>query len=294
MTEPSQRREATERGRALVTGAVVGGAAVGWWLWTGRQRVVASARALGEKYRSEQEAVGRLRELDQLKTVFLSTASHELRTPATAIAGFASLLSESWDRFDDAQRRDFVRRIAANATSLSAIVQDLLDFSLLDSGATTVVLEDVDLGSAVDAVLHRIGPTLSSHDLVAEVEPAALVSAEVQGVDRIITNLLTNAAKFAPEGTRITIGVAANGHSSVQLSVSDEGPGVPPAERELIFKRFYRGEGEAVLQTRGVGIGLSVVAELVDRVGGAVGVEDAPGGGARFVVSLPVAKVANA
>src|SRR5690606_1146183 len=94
--------------------------------------LVASAVGNWSLAASQQQAVARLRALDTLKTVFLGTASHELRTPATAIGGFASLLSDRWDRFEDAERRDMAKRIAANARSLSAVVQDLLDFSLLD------------------------------------------------------------------------------------------------------------------------------------------------------------------
>ena len=123
----AQRRPAPARGRAGARRVRAGVA-------PGAQR--AGHRRDGERlaYASQQEALQRLRELDGLKTVFLGTASHELRTPATAIAGFASLLTASWDRFTEEQRRDFAERIAANARSLSAVVQDLLDFSLLDHG----------------------------------------------------------------------------------------------------------------------------------------------------------------
>src|SRR3546814_17059620 len=105
--------------------------------------------AYAARSRSQQESVARLRELHVLKTVFLSTAPHELRTPSTAIGGFATLLTASWDRFDDERRREFADRIAANARSLNAVVQDLLDFSLLDRGGVSVVLEAVAAGPLV-------------------------------------------------------------------------------------------------------------------------------------------------
>lgn len=240
-------------------------------------------------YASQQESVRRLRELDGLKTVFLSTASHELRTPATAIGGFASLLSGSWDRFDDAQRREFAGRIAANARSLGAVVQDLLDFSLLDRGRLHLSVAAVDLGALVEGVVDRLGPAIPEHGVVSDIEEALLVSADPDALERIVTNLMTNAAKFSPPGSTITVGVRASGDGAV-LSVSDEGHGVPEEERERIFTRFYRGSGEAVVKTRGVGIGLSVVSELTDRMGGSVTIDDAPGGGARFCVHLPAAR----
>ena len=239
-------------------------------------------------YADQQLAVRRLRDLDALKTVFLSTASHELRTPATAIGGFASLLSASWDRFSEEQRRDFAERIAANARSLNGVVQDLLDFSLLDQGEAPPALTAVDLGSIAEEVVDRLGPVLSGHQVVVERTEVTPVLGEVNGLERVITNLLTNAVKFSPPGStvRVQVGPVSGGAA---VSVCDEGPGVPPEERELIFTRFYRGAGEAVIQTRGVGIGLSVVQQLVTRMGGTAAVDEAPGGGARFTVRLPAA-----
>lgn len=250
--------------------------------------LVTAALVNASLYASQQEALQRLRELDGLKTVFLGTASHELRTPVTAIAGFASLLTASWDRFTDEQRRDFADRIAANARSLSAVVQDLLDFSLLDHGNLTVSLQPVDLGALVESVVHRLGPAFTDHEISCTTAPAPLVAGDPNGLERIATNLLTNAVKFSPVGSSISMSVAPDGDGTA-LVVSDQGPGVPTDEREQVFTRFYRGAGEAVVQTRGVGIGLSVVAEFVTRMRGEVTVDDAPGGGARFTVRLPAA-----
>lgn len=239
-------------------------------------------------YAAQQDAVRELAELDTLKTVFLSTASHELRTPATTIAGFASLLHTSWDGLSDEQRRTFADRIAANARSLSAVVQDLLDFSLLDRGRLQVTPEPLDLGEAVRALLDRLAPVLEHHDLAVRAETGVVVAADRNALDRVVTNLVANAAKYSPPASTITVEVASR-HEGGEVVVSDQGPGVPPEERDQVFTRFYRGAGEAVTSTRGVGIGLAVVAELVERMQGAVEVDDAPGGGARFTVRLPAA-----
>ena len=239
-------------------------------------------------YASQQEALRRLRDLDALKTVFLGTASHELRTPVTAISGFATFLSDSWDRFDDEQRRDFVERISANARSLSAVVQDLLDFSILDKGTLTLTIEEIDLGTLVGDVVDRLGPMFTDHAIEYSATPAPPVDGDVNGVERIVTNLLTNAVKFSPADSTVTVtvGPAEEGYGA-QVVVSDEGPGIPPEERHQVFTRFFRGSGVAVTQTRGVGIGLSVVAEFVARLRGEIVVDEAPGGGARFTVRLP-------
>lgn len=237
-------------------------------------------------YASQQEALRNLQELDALKTVFLGTASHELRTPATAIAGFASLLAESWERFGDDQRRDFVGRIDANARSLSAVVQDLLDFSLLDGGTVALTIEPVDLPALVQGVVARLSSVLTDHEIALHVDPAPNVDGDVNGLERAVTNLLTNAVKFSPPGTTVTVAAGASPEGGAEVSISDQGPGIAPEERARVFTRFYRGAGDEVVQTRGVGIGLSVVAELVARLNGEVILDEAPGGGARFTIRL--------
>jgi signal transduction histidine kinase len=250
--------------------------------------LVTSAVVNAALYASQQEALRRLRELDALKTVFLGTASHELRTPATAIGGFASLLTANWERFDEAQRRDFVGRIGANARSLSAVVQDLLDFSVLDKGTLAVTIQPIDLGALAGSVVDRLGPMFTTHGIEFSATPSPMVAGDVNGLERIVTNLLTNAVKFSPAGStvRVTTGPADDGYGA-EVVVSDEGPGIPVEERPRVFARFFRGTGDAVTQTRGVGIGLSVVAEFVARLRGDIVIDDAPGGGARFTVRLP-------
>lgn len=240
-------------------------------------------------YSSQQVALTRLRDLDALKTVFLGTASHELRTPVTAISGFASLLVENWDRFEDGQRRDFVERISANARSLGGVVQDLLDFSLLDRGTLVVTIEEIDLAPLVGSVVDRLSPTLGDHQIEFAASPTPPIEGDVNGLERIVTNLLSNAVKFSPTGTRITVTVGPGSKEGydAEMVVSDEGPGIPAEERQRVFTRFFRGSGDAVVQTRGVGIGLSVVAEFVARLHGEVDIDDAPGGGARFTVRFP-------
>lgn len=248
--------------------------------------LVTAAVVNASLYASQQAAVRRLRDLDALKTVFLGTASHELRTPATAIGGFANLLATSWDSFTEEQRRDFAARIAANARSLSDVVQDLLDFSLLDRGELPLPVVPLDLGPLVEGVVDRLAPVVGDHVIDCTAESAPLVAGAPNGLERVVTNLLTNAVKFSPPGSTVTVAVRPQSGGAAVV-VSDEGPGIPLEERARVFTRFYRGSGDVVLQTRGVGIGLSVVAELVARMHGDIRLDDAPGGGARFTVWLP-------
>lgn len=250
---------------------------------------VTNARAFEEQV----DAVNRLREVDELKTVFIGTASHELRTPVTAILGFARVLERRWDDFDDERRRDMLRRVANNADALDALVGDLLDVSRLDQGRRATSLERLSLGSVVSDVLDRLEPNYEGHRLVARADPSLDVLADRPGLERIVENLVSNAVKYSPEGSTVTISVEAAHGGGTLLLVDDEGGGVAAENRERIFARFYRGHGQEVVQTRGAGIGLSVVAGLCQQFDAEVDVIDAPTGGARFRVRFPAVPAAS-
>lgn len=234
-------------------------------------------------YQREQDAVRSLSELDRLKTEFLGTISHELRTPVTAIYGFGSLLLETWDDVGDNERRDLLQRITRNAESLASLMQDLLDFARLERAALHVEPVEVDLSHLVRDGVSQLDHVVGRHHLETQVQPGLQAIADPEGVDRIVANFLTNAAKFSPIGSTIRVSLVAEG-DRVRLAVDDQGPGVPPDERGRIFTRFYRGETGAARSTRGAGVGLAVVKEYVDRMGAVVGVTDSALGGAQFTV----------
>jgi signal transduction histidine kinase len=242
----------------------------------------------GRLFEQQDEAMRKLREVDELKTSFLSTASHELRTPVTAIKGFATLLDGSWDGGTDEEQRIYSDRILANARSLDTLVQDLLDLSRLERGRLLAQPGPVDLTATAHQVLERLSVLFSEHELVTDLAGTPPVMADQEGIERILTNLVSNAVHYSPPGTRVTVRTVADDHGA-ELIVDDEGPGVPTDERPKIFSRFFRGSGDAVVRTRGTGIGLAVVKEYIDQLGGAVSVETAPGGGARFRVWLSAA-----
>ena len=246
--------------------------------------LVTSTVVASRSLEQQQDAVDRLRTLDELKTAFLGTASHELRTPVTAIAGFATMLSLRWEDLAEDERRTFADRISANARVLESLVQDLLDFARLERGELRLVLDRVDLSVVTERVLERLEPVWATHEIAREIAPEAIVGGDVAALERIVTNLVSNAVKFSPAGSTVVVRVESS--DPVRLVVEDQGPGVPAGDRDRIFVRFFRGEGDAVVRTNGVGIGLSVVRDYVDQMGGRVLVESAPAGGARFVVEL--------
>ena len=250
--------------------------------------LITAAIVNAQLFEQQDEAMRRLRDLDELKTVFLGTASHELRTPVTAIAGFATLLDQGWDDFTAEQRRLFAGRIAANANALESLVQDLLDFARLERGKLVVSVQAVDLCEMVREVLDRLALLFSTHTIETDLHETGPVLVDRNGIERIVTNLTANAVKYSPPGTTVTVRVAP-APGGAELIVDDEGPGVPEAEHSRIFSRFFRGAGEAVIRTKGTGIGLAVVKEFVDEMGGEVSVSQSPGGGARFRVMLKAA-----
>ncbi|HEX4903053.1 MAG TPA: HAMP domain-containing sensor histidine kinase [Acidimicrobiales bacterium] len=249
--------------------------------------MVTSTIVASRSIEQQQEAVRRLESLDELKTTFLGVASHELRTPATAISGLATLLAQRWEDLGDGERQTFAERIATNANALNTLVQDLLDFARLERGDLRLVQEPVDLSATVVGLLERLSSVWSEHRVEPRIDDDVAVLGDPSALERVVTNLVSNAIKFSPPGETVTVTVREAGGSAL-LVVDDAGPGVPEHERDKIFVRFFRGTDDAVVRTRGVGIGLSVVQDFVAQMGGAVRVEDSPAGGARFVVELPV------
>jgi signal transduction histidine kinase len=246
------------------------------------RRIRREAEAIAEK------ATARLYEADRLKTAFLKTISHELRTPLTAVTGFSDVLARQWAVLDDARRLEFLERIRRNGMILRARIEEILDLTRLDSGATSPP-EPLFLSRVVLDALDELAEVLGNRPVRRAVEPDVWALADETAVKRILGNLLVNAVRYTPEGTAVDVAVSTRDHRAV-LVVADEGPGIPPDERAAVFERFYRGKQDVVLRTPGSGIGLALVKELTERMGGCVELDDAEGGGARFSVSLPSAE----
>jgi signal transduction histidine kinase len=251
--------------------------------------VLTSALVNAEAFLQQRELLERLKSVDELKTVFLATASHELRTPVSAITGYAQLLASSWDSLTSDQARLYAEQVDSNARRLGALVEDLLDFSRLERGAGVTAPDSVlDLGQVVTRILDEQPDLAPDHEVRHQAEPGLTVAGTEQAVERVVSNLVGNAAKYSPAGTVIRVSLTSE-HGFAQLTVDDEGPGVPAAERAQIFSRFFRGRGDSVVATRGAGLGLAIVSEFAASMGGRASVTSADGGGARFVVTYPLA-----
>ncbi len=249
----------------------------------------AAQAALQDAYDHERETADQLRAADEMKNDFVATVSHELRTPLTAITGFTDLLLT--DSLADEQRHDYLRRVRRNAQSLNALIGDVLAFARLDRD-TLLDPEQLDLAHDVPLILDQLAPILDGFTVDIELHGAAPAFVDREALTRILTNLVTNVARYAPRGSRVVVTVKSRDDTAV-VTVTDEGPGIPPAERRHVFDRFYRGSNAVASRAPGTGIGLAVVRELAQRSGGDVSVGDGDPRGARFEVTLPCRPAAD-
>ena len=228
------------------------------------------------------------RRADRVRRDFIANASHELRTPVTAIRGAAETLLDGGLQLDE-QAREFVRMISRHADRLSRLTDDLLDLTKLETGAWKPQLGPVELASLADGVLDlfRERATEKGISLQADVPERLRANADRRALEQILVNLLDNAVKFTPQNGRVTLLGDGLG-PTVMLSVVDSGPGIEPRLQPRIFERFYRADEGRSRELGGTGLGLAIVKHLSQAMGGEVGLESSRNG-SRFWVRLPAA-----
>ncbi|HEX6581919.1 MAG TPA: ATP-binding protein [Actinomycetota bacterium] len=237
------------------------------------------------RFDEQRQVIQRLADLDRMKNDFLSTVSHELRTPLTVITGMGKTLEHQWATIDDEIRADFLTRLNANAATLDHVIAQLLDFSKLEAGQLRPDAQDVDLSRLVPAVVDRLSTLLSRHRVELDVPSALCAQADPGLIERIIENLLSNASKYTPAGSRVVVSARDEG-ADVVVAVSDDGPGIPESEVARIGERFFRGGDVHTRSTRGTGLGLAVVSEILQLHGSRLDVESRVGEGSRFSFRL--------
>jgi len=231
-----------------------------------------------------------LHRLETIRRDFVANVSHELRTPVSVISANAeTLVGGALAEAEVAPR--LVEAIHRNAGRLTALIDDLLDLSRLESGRYQIEVEEVGLEAAARRAMDEVDRLADRRRSRVEIElPADLAAAaDRRALHQVLVNLLENAIKHTPEGSRITVTGAPAGER-VRLEVRDDGPGIPASQRERIFERFYRIDPGRSRDMGGTGLGLSIVKHLVDAMGGAVGVRDGEPRGAAFWVELPRAR----
>lgn len=211
----------------------------------------------------------------------VSTVAHELRSPLTSVKGFTATLLAKWDRFDDEQKKLMLTTVNADADRVTRLITELLDVSRIDAGRLEMRVQVVDLEAAVrKAVAGRVAAGDGDGRFLVEVEPGLPETwADPDKLQQVVANLLENAVRHG-EGT-VTVTLRPRGDGS-ELSIGDEGAGIPAETAARVFTRFWRGDKRG-----GTGLGLYIVKGLVEAHGGTVELDRAPAGGALFRVLLP-------
>jgi signal transduction histidine kinase len=237
------------------------------------------------------EMLARERELTAQQRRFVTVTAHEFRTPLTIIDGAAQRLVRGPDGVSPEELRERVARIRAAVARMAQLIDSTLNLARVDAGKIRAALASVDLGAAVTAMCHRIEGAAPGF-VVALVQPAApiVIQADTALLDQIVTNLVSNAIKYSGKSRRVEVTVASAAESAT-IAVRDFGIGIPEAELDQVFQRFFRASTAQGLP--GTGIGLELVRELVGLHGGRIAVESRVGEGSCFTVTLPIAAPAT-
>jgi len=227
-------------------------------------------------------------EAERVRSSLLSSVSHDLRTPLAVIAGSASSLLESGDAQDAEIRRELLQTICDETGRMSRLIENVLRMTQLQSGAIVPKKQWQPLEEVVGSALGRLGKVLADHPVTARIPPnMPLLHFDGVLVEQVLLNLLDNAAKYTPPGTPVDIFASIEGDRAV-IEVADRGPGLAPGEETQIFAKFVRGAAGAVQGRRGAGLGLAICHAIVEIHGGRIWAENRPGGGARFMFTIPI------
>ncbi len=231
-----------------------------------------------------QQALEKERELNELKSRFVSMASHEFRTPLSGILSSAYLLSQYTTTDQQPQRDKHIHRIISSITSLTEILNDFLSIGKIDEGTVNVHYSDYDIKEQMVDVTHEIHHMLKKGQNISYKHHGdVIISLDPSMVRHIVTNLLTNAIKFSPENSPIEISTEHN-EDFFRLSVKDKGIGIPKEDQKELFKRFFRSHNATNIQ--GTGLGLHIVQRYVELMGGTIECKSEAGKGTEFIITF--------
>ena len=244
------------------------------------------ARDVTEKKRYEQ----RLKELDKMKSAFVSNVSHELRTPLTAIKASADNMLDRLIGDLNGKQVGYLTRIKSNSDRLARLINDLLDLSTIEAGKIDLRPANLPLVTLVKEAAESLRPMAAEKLInltVMSADPGIIAWADRDKVVQVLMNLIGNALKFTPTGGKVTIAVTKNSAAWMQISVTDTGPGIPAEEVNKVFARFYQIGQAGTQKTQGTGLGLAISKALVEMHGGKIWVESEAGKGSIFSFTLP-------
>ena len=236
----------------------------------------------GMRLSSEAQEARVEAETNRMRASLFSSVTHDLRTPLASITASVTSLIDDESPLSGEYRRELLETILHEAERLNRLVGNLLDLSRMRAGALVPSKSLTSVEEVIEGVVARLQPLLQEHDIQLILrDNLPDIPLDVVQLDQALTNILENAARFAPPGTQITV-AAARWRSGVQVRISDQGPGIPKEAEERVFEPFVRGEGST-----GTGLGLAIARAIVEAHGGRIRVGASPGGGTAVIIELP-------
>lgn len=266
--------------------------AVGNWRWIScRAKVVERDRdGRAARVAGTNLDITERKEVERMKNAFIATVSHELRTPLTAVVGALGLLRKETVGRLPATAAMFLNMAAQNSERLAALINDILDIEKIESGSLQFRLAPVAVGPLLERAVTLNAPYARQFDVRYDLRrplPDITVTADADRLLQVMTNLLSNAAKFSPAGSAVAVACTVQ-DDALRIAVTDRGPGVPEEFRRRIFQKFAQADSDDTRQKGGTGLGLSICKAIVEKLGGTIGYVSTPGEGATFYFDLPV------
>jgi two-component system phosphate regulon sensor histidine kinase PhoR len=243
-------------------------------------------------YEAENRLVEDLKAVDQAKSDFFATVSHELRAPLTSIEGYVEMLAEGEGGPVTGEQRKMLDVVDRSAVRLRNLIDDVFTLSKLESDAFTTVMRPVEVAEVISAAADELQPEMARHGLTLTSDcphDGLTIQGDAGQLGRVLVNLLSNAVKFTPEGGRITMTATATGGSAV-IAVTDTGIGIPAKDQQELFTRFFRASNAIQQSIPGTGLGLAIVRTIVTNHGGDITLTSHEGQGTTFTIRIPLAE----
>ncbi len=249
-------------------------------------RIYEQSRALNQMQTKLLEEIEFRKEAERKKDEFISIASHELKTPMTSVKGYIQLLERSLDKGDIETVRDRLHKVQNHIEKLNILIADLLDISKIESGKLKFNKKEFSFDELVGHILEVLQQTHPEVKLLHQGQVGAVAFGDEMRLEQVIINFITNAIKYAPDSTEVHITTELR-NDEVYFSVRDFGIGMDRKHQSKIFDKFYRVE-ETSERFQGLGIGLYICREIIERHQGTIGVHSTPGEGSEFYFSIPL------
>jgi two-component system phosphate regulon sensor histidine kinase PhoR len=232
--------------------------------------------------------VTRIRQLERTRQEFVANVSHELRTPLSLIKGFVETLIDGAEK-NPASRRRYLQTIEKQTDRLAFLIEDLLTISRLESGQVVLNLQPVELRDETERVIGDLRARMQDKKVIIanEIPEGLTAKADADRLQQVLFNLIENAIKYGRPSGRVTIGGRPAAGGKIEISVRDDGPGIPAESRDRVFERFYRVDRARSRETGGTGLGLAIVKHIVQAHGGEVWLQSEVGEGTTFHFTLP-------